>query len=105
MVVMRDVFEVSAARLSDAVPVIRHLEPAGVRAGLGPRRLMIDRSGEYFAREESTSRLVIEREYSSFANFSERMAAARGDAQWLAAWSACRPFVHRAWREVLDDMA
>jgi hypothetical protein len=104
MIVVRDVFEISEDRMSAAEPFIRELDAAGIRAGLGPARVMRDRTNTHFARASNESRLVVEREFSSLDAFSERTAAARENEHWMTAWVACKPFVRRAWREVLDTV-
>ena len=104
MIVVRDIFEISHDTLEAAEPVIRELGAAGFQAGLGPARVMRDRTNAYFARSDSESRLVIEREFPTIESFTERTSSARENEDWQAAWTACKPFVHRAWREVLDTV-
>jgi hypothetical protein len=105
MIVVRDVFDVYHDRLSEAESLIRELQTVGTQIGLGPARVMVDRSDSYFQRRQEYHHLVVEREFPSTESFSEKIAAAMSDDQWMRAWTACKPIVYRARREIFEALS
>lgn len=102
MIVVRDVLDVYPDCIGEAEPIIRELEAIGAQVGLGPARVLVDRSDAYFERQQEDARFVIEREFSTAESFSEKSRAASADDRWQRAWTACKPVVRRARREILD---
>ena len=105
MIVVRDVFDVYPDRLAEAESLFRELQTIGVQIGLGPARVMLDRSDSYFDRPQEYGQFVVEREYSTTDSFSEKSTAAMADDRWQRAWTACKPVVRRARREILEAIS
>ena len=102
MIVVRDIFDVDRDKLREAEPLFRELQAAGTQVGLGPVRVMVDRTDAYFGRPQERGRIVVECEFSTTESFSEKSYAAMDDDRLRAAWKAVKPVVHQARREILD---
>ena len=102
VIVVRDVFDVYPDRIAEAEPLIRELQAIGVQIGLGPARVMIDRSASYFERPLEYGQFVVEREFPTSEFFSEKSRVAMADDRWHRAWTACKPVVRRMRREILE---
>ena len=105
MIVVRDVFEVAHGRVTEAESLIRELQVVGDDIGLGPGRVLLDRTDSYFERPQTDERLVVEREFANLEVFSEKSRAAMSDDRWQAAWRACKPVLQRARREILGTIS
>jgi hypothetical protein len=102
MIVVRDVFDVYPDRIAEAEALIRELQTAGVQVGLGPARVMVDRTDSYFDRPGEYGHLVVEREFATVDEFSTKSSSAMTDDRWHRAWTVCKPVVRRARREILE---
>jgi hypothetical protein len=48
---------------------------------------------------------VVEREFPTADEFSTKSSAAMTDDRWHRAWTACKPVVRRARREILEAIS
>jgi hypothetical protein len=104
MIVVRDVFDVHPDRITEAKLLIGGLQTTGAQIGLGPARVLLDLTDSYYERQQQESRIVVEREFADVDTFSAKTRAAMADSRWLAAWSACKPVVRQARREILHTI-
>jgi hypothetical protein len=101
MLIVRDIFEVYPDRLVEAQRLVENLQLVGPEVGVGNGRLLVDFTKEHFNWPREFGMFVVEWEFDTLDSFKERTAAAMRDDRWHRAWTALKPVVRSARREVL----
>ena len=104
MIVVRDVFRIRPGQGEHAESILRQLLEHETRAGVGPGRIMIDRTSTHFPHLADDERFIVEREFPTFAVFKEREHLANEDHEIRRTWTACKGVVHNVKREILETL-
>jgi hypothetical protein len=93
MIIVRNVFQIHADKMKDAVAQAKRGRAVIERMGMHGMRAMTDVTGAFYT-------LVLENECKDMAEFEQQMTKSFDDDEWQKWYRAFAPFVHGGYREI-----
>lgn len=95
MIVVRNIFQIKAGAMKQAVALIKQGKAFTERAGFAKSRALTDVVGDFYT-------LVLEIECESLQDFERGLSKNFGDSEWQAWYQQITPLVQSGRREIMQ---
>jgi hypothetical protein len=95
MIVVRNIFQIKAGSMKQAVALVKENRPFIERAGFTSVRALTDVVGDFYT-------LVLETECASLQEFERGIGESFGSAEWQAWYQRFTPLVQSGRREIMQ---